>query len=45
MDRYLDMDGEPALQARREETWKWKEELKGLLKRKAELTTTTVGFC
>jgi len=41
MDRYVDTD-DPALRARREESWRWKEELRKLAKRKADLTKTSV---
>lgn len=41
MDRYLDND-DAGLMARREETWNWKQTLKELVERKAELLQTTV---
>jgi len=40
MDRYMD---NPDLKERREQTWKLKDELRTLLKRKDELTKTFVG--
>ncbi|KAF8541938.1 hypothetical protein BDD12DRAFT_827425 [Trichophaea hybrida] len=42
MDRYVDTD-DPALRARREESWRWKEELRQLATRKADLTKTSIG--
>jgi ubiquitin carboxyl-terminal hydrolase 25/28 len=41
LDRYMDTD-DPELQARREETWKWKEELKVLESRMGTLASTQV---
>lgn len=41
MDRYLDND-DAGLMARREETWNWKQTLKELVERKADLLQTTV---
>lgn len=41
LDRYMDTI-DPELQRRREETWKWKEELKTLESRVAALTNTQV---
>lgn len=44
MDRYMDTDTVPDLKERREKAWEWKQELKDLLKRKIELTNTSVSF-
>lgn len=41
LDRYIDTN-DPVLTARREESWRWKEELKVLEKRKAALAKTQV---
>lgn len=41
LDRYIDTD-DPALKARREDSWRWKEELKILEKRRAGLSKTSV---
>jgi ubiquitin carboxyl-terminal hydrolase 25/28 len=38
MDRYMDADGQDELHQRRREKWRWKEELRALRARKAELT-------
>lgn len=43
MDRYMDTD-DPALKTRRDESWKWKEELRQLTKRKATLSKTSVSL-
>jgi ubiquitin carboxyl-terminal hydrolase 25/28 len=42
MDRYFEDEGNAALLSRREESWKWKEQLKQLLLRKAELVNIQV---
>jgi len=41
LDRYMETD-DPDLKAKREESWVWKEELKALEQRLAELTKTRV---
>ncbi|CUS10447.1 unnamed protein product [Tuber aestivum] len=43
LDRYMETD-EPDLKAKREESWVWKEELKALEQRLAELTKTPAGI-
>lgn len=43
MDRYMDTD-DPALLTRREESLKWKEELRNLAQRKACLNKTSIGL-
>lgn len=41
LDRYIDTD-DPILKARREDSWRWKEELKILEKRRIALSKTSV---
>ncbi|PWW80591.1 cysteine proteinase [Tuber magnatum] len=43
LDRYMETD-EPDLKAKREESWIWKERLKALEQRLAELTKTPAGI-
>ncbi|KAL7269842.1 ubiquitin-specific protease ubp2 [Rhizina undulata] len=43
MDRYMETE-DSALKNRREESWKWKKELKALEERKAQLAKTKIGI-